>query len=232
MGYKIIPHTFRDDSSVSAERVLENMRAIASEVNGNLDRENIPKDGITTAMIKPEAFNTIVHNVGSTSFSIGSGGWQEVDAPNMSINTSLNEDSVLIVHYGCTYEWAMKVGGLRPYATSNVIADAAEVNWNADLSWLGTANVFSTNVYLMTKETYCDFELRVNGNVVAKSEFNNVFRKKFHISMNGAIEVPGGEVSVSVHAKLFRKDGIQTEDVSSFTLNVADRSIVAEFKKR
>ena len=234
MGYKIIPHTFRDDSSVSAERVLENMRAIASEVNGNLDRENIPKDGITTAMIKPEAFNTIVHNTESTTNSIVAGGWQEVDASNMSINIHSNEDVVLVVNWGCTYEWVASSVGLAALLDDDYGSGAGVILkawWDADEMPTEESTVFEDS-YSQLLEIYCDFELRANGHVFAKSEFNSVFRKKHSPSMVGAINVPAGEINISVHARLRRVVGIQVSDVDAFTLNIGSRSIVAEIKRR
>ena len=44
MAFKYVPYTFRDGEIIEPTRVLENMRVLATEFNGKLDRDNLPED--------------------------------------------------------------------------------------------------------------------------------------------------------------------------------------------
>ena len=240
LGFKYRKHIFQTNEVVTSERVLENMRGLANEINGSLDRENLPISAISTAIVKDETFNTIIHTAIATGFDITGGGFKELTG--MKVNKKLNTDALVIAHFGGRFEWVPIDALLDLVLTESIpTASAAHIaairnRYKDDMSKSydqdPTPAYRTTDDYHELKEFYVSFEIRVNGNVIAKSENNIMFRKRFHVSLTGAAPVPSGDLNVQVYAVLRRNRFGKIEDVNAFKVTVGSRAIVTEIKTR
>ena len=245
LGFKYRKHIFQTNEVVTSERVLENMRGLANEINGSLDRENLPISAISTNMVKDETFNTIIHTALASGITITGGGFKELTG--MKVNKKLNTDALVISHFGGQFQWAAIAAELEPLMMtqggrvgvaplSAADAQAFRLRFDNDESKSvdnsTPSSVAGTDDYYELREIYANFEMRVNGSVIAKSENNSVFRKKFHVSLTGAVAVPSGDLNIQIYAVLRRNRNGKDEDLNGFNLTVTDRALVAEIKTR
>lgn len=242
MGFEYRPYVFRDGEVVSNDRVTQNMRALANKINGNLDRDNLPASSVAKESVKDETFNIIEFNDSTTPQTITGGGFKEVE--NVGVSRQLNEDAMVIGHFGCWYDWQVVnaptpgteletllidegvSSGLAQRIVDRYINDESK---SKDFSG-GTDNLEDDWNYL--REFFVDFEMRINGLIVAKSEFNSFFRKSFHISMVGCSPAPAGELDVKVYARLRRNVDGKFQDVDGLQIEVNSRSLILEIKQR
>ena len=77
MGFRFIKHTFEDGQVIDATKVVENMKVFAHEINGNLDRENLPLEAINSSYTQCEdgCFNVVSRDlVGRSPSWVGATG--------------------------------------------------------------------------------------------------------------------------------------------------------------
>lgn len=240
MGFKFRRWIFREDEVISPQRILENMRILGFEINGNLDRDNLPAKGITSAMIKSQTCNKIVHKFSISDYTLENGGWKEIDS-NISVNSKDNDDFMLIAHFGCWYEWSVSSGSLledlitveNPTLASGIPGNIVD-RYTEDASKSVDSSSEDSNIddWAELREFYVDFEMRVNGEVIAKSEFNSFFRKRFHVSLVGAIAVPAGDWDARIYGRIRRNKDGKIQDVDGFEVTIKDRTLVLEMNKR
>tara|TARA_R110002167_G_scaffold126962_1_gene308142 strand:+ start:122 stop:838 length:717 start_codon:yes stop_codon:yes gene_type:complete len=238
LGFKYREHIFRTNEIITSARVVDNMRGLANEINGNLDRENLPLSSISTNMVVDDTFNSIIHKFSAVSDVIISGSFQEVDPVSTSVDVSLNSDAMIIAHFGCYFEWGANSAPLEELLVaqgkSAVQATNLRTRFDGDRSKSddGSATDPTVDDYFELREFYIDFEMRVNGLVIAKSEYNNAFRKKFHVSLTGATPASAGNLAIKVYARMRRNNQSKIEDVDGFDVGIRDRTLVVEIKTR
>lgn len=93
---------------------LVNMGALASEMNGYLDRDNFPENVLTAAMIVDNAFNRMGSEQTSDSTAVTLDGnvveWQVGDNGGLpSITVTFEHDGVLKVRFGGRYDWGASI---------------------------------------------------------------------------------------------------------------------------
>jgi len=235
MAFKYVKHQFRTGEVVSSDRVLENIRDLASEINGNLDRDNIPSDAITTPMLNDGSFNKVIFSGQTSSYLIDKFGFQEID-PTMSVSLKLSEDSVAIVHFGCWFEWSLNQSELEDLleleGISAANATALANRFTNEEMKSSDSTGLTQDDYNDLQEFFCDFEIRVNGITIATNEFNSLFRKRFHVSMVGVAVVPAGDLDVRVFCRKRRNKGGKIQDIDSFNVSIEDRTLLTEVKVR
>ncbi len=90
MGFRYRKYTFRPNEVIEPTRLRDNMQALGHELNGNLDRENLPMKGITSSSIALETFNDVIVFPGSP-LSLAGNALQSSTTPS-SYQTILNTD--------------------------------------------------------------------------------------------------------------------------------------------
>ena len=181
MAFKYVPYTFRDGEIIEPTRVLENMRVVATEFNGKLDRDNLPEDAITESMLEANALHEI-QNITSfpndVSQSNGELDWDKVVVGSTTLQAT--EDSVLICSFGARLKWT-------------------SVTANATFDYIDSANVAdgSENIQVNEERTaQAYFELVVNGTVISKSENHTFLRIYDSLYLSGAFPVLAGTVNI------------------------------------
>ena len=103
MGFKYKKFEVRTGEVVEPTRIRQNMQTLAHEINGNLDRENLPEKGIEPEVIEYETFNAIETDGSSAHFDMKDKGVQFVEV--MSITLDVPVDCVVVAHFGCYFTW-------------------------------------------------------------------------------------------------------------------------------
>ena len=158
---------------------LETQSAMVGEFNGNLDRDNLPENVITTEMIKNEQFNRIFYHriepKNKVEVGIDQTNWR---APFQTIEFDAPTDGVVIVHWGGTWNWAL---------TSTLMSHGSQTHHALPFmaAW---------------------FRVKVNGIVVSNSIMNSWFRKYDSTYMTGVLPVVPGRVVVDIQARNVEHD--------------------------
>lgn len=101
MAFKYVPHTFREGEIIEPTRVLENMRVLATEFNGKLNRDNLPENAITENMLEANALHEIQNTNSFPNDDDRSNGELDWDRVTIGSTTlTATEDSVLICSLG------------------------------------------------------------------------------------------------------------------------------------
>ena len=219
MGIKYKKWEVRTGEVVEPTRIRQNMQALAHEINGNLDRENLPEKCIDSEIIATETFNDI-----RNSFARGSG--QDFSMQNkgihfvevMSLTIDVPVDCVVIAHFGCYFTWEADTTEL------NKLVGTAGARW--------TNHYFENDDYYAVQEHFADFRLRINGEDVCKTFSYPFMRQSQSTYMTGALQVSAGQIKVSVDAELFRNNLGAIEASKAFYYVVKDRNLVIQAKKR
>ena len=95
MGIKYKKWEVRTGEVVEPTRLRQNMQALAHEINGNLDRENLPEKCIDSEIIATETFNDIRSAYATLDESMENKGVQFVEV--MSRSTSQTSGCVSTV---------------------------------------------------------------------------------------------------------------------------------------
>ena len=109
MGFRYRKYTFRPNEVIEPTRLRDNMQALGHELNGNLDRENLPMKGITSSSIALETFNDIVIFPGNPLSLAGN--TSSSSATPSSFQTILKTDievpvdAVIILYYSGRMAW-------------------------------------------------------------------------------------------------------------------------------
>tara|TARA_R110000824_G_scaffold78252_3_gene197652 strand:- start:429 stop:1127 length:699 start_codon:yes stop_codon:yes gene_type:complete len=232
MGFKYKKFEVRTGEVVEPTRVRENMQTLAHEINGNLDRENLPEKCIDSDSIALETFNDIRHlwvviqtsGTSSTSntdkmFTMQNAGNQFVEFMSTTIDVPV--DCVVVAHFGAYWEW---VG-----VSSEM--DLLDADGSSSSNWT-TLDGFDDNDYGNVQEHFADFRLRINGEDVCKTFSYPFIRKKQGGYMTGALQVSAGQIKISVEVKQFRNDLGTLEASKAFYFKIKDRQLLVQGKKR
>jgi hypothetical protein len=220
MGFKYKKFEVRTGEVVEPTRIRENMRTLAHEINGNLDRENLPEKCIDSNIIAYETFNDLKTTAAfgsSNDFSMEGNGIQFEEV--MSLTLDVPVDAVVLAHFGCYFTW------VGDNAKLNTLVSGLGTNWTTK-DWFPYADYFDT------QEHFADFRLLINGEDVCKTFSYPFLRQSQSTYMTGALQVSAGQVKVSVEAKLFRNNKGRTEASTLFYYLIKDRNLVIHAKKR
>jgi hypothetical protein len=106
-----------------------NMKELADEFNGYLDRDNIPEESISLSMVEAETFAKIhCDSIGSTTIITGdTTGWVDGGATDIGkIEEFFPFDCTLVIEWSGTYEWNTAVG-TDTAAEFRILVDGEEV---------------------------------------------------------------------------------------------------------
>ena len=219
MGIRYKKWEVRTNEVVEPTRISQNMRALAHEVNGNLDRENLPEKCIDSEVIATETFNDIrtSHAFGSTyAHSMEGGPSHFVEVMSLTIDVPV--DCVVIAHFGCYFLWEANSTEL------NELVSTAGARW--------ANHHFDNDDYYEVQEHFADFRIRINGEAVCKTFSYPFMRQAQSTYLTGAQIVSAGQIKVSVDARLFRNNLGAIEASKAFYYVVKDRNLVIQAKKR
>lgn len=228
MGFKYKKFEIRSGEVVEPTRIRDNMQSFAHEINGNIDRENLPLACIDNDSIVNGTFNSI-----STSFSTGSSAdaiiltdlpAQFTELTDMTLTKDVPVDCLVVVHWGAHFEWIYDTAALL--ATFPASGGTAFANWTSQ-------DFFSATHYDLSGNFYLDFLLKINGQTVSQC-LRNPFFKKIHSGyMTGALPVTAGQATVSVEAKLYRNEyGKGITKCKEFDVHIFSRNLIVQLKKR
>jgi hypothetical protein len=250
MGFRFIKHTFEDGQVIEATKVVENMKIFAHEINGNLDRENLPLDAITNAHTQCEdgCFNEVYfQRIGLKGDDVttawgpsGSGAATKLSFKDFNVQyyticertVEVPVDSLIIVHFGCVYEWFAD-----PDAAEAVLAGLS-TSWNNHALDLGSSALITT--YDNIGEFFVDFRLRINGEVVCLAPQFSFIRRRNSVSMNGVLPVAAGKSEILVEAKQYRlvsagpgrKEIVKKSKAFYITVSAGWGNLITQIKKR
>lgn len=219
MGIKYKKWEVRTGEVVEPTRIRQNMQALAHEINGNLDRENLPEKCIDSEIIATETFNDIRTSFvqgTANNFSMQNKGINFVEVMSLTIDVPV--DCVIIAHFGCYFTWEEDATELQE------LVSGAETRW--------TNHHFKHDDYNAVQEHFADFRLRINGEDVCKTFSYPFMRQSQSTYMTGALQVSAGQIKVSIDAELFRNNLGTIEASKAFYYVVKDRNLVIQAKKR
>lgn len=187
MAQKFTPYTFRPGEVIEPTRVNENARAFANEFNGNLDRENLREDSITSDKIVDQSCN-LVGNRMMVARSVQEifGSTLTSQTRQMSFRTMMSEDfqikhdALLICSYSFRFSWKDSDNSSGSYSTSNG----------------GSVALSNTDRHSAT------FTLRINGIEVSRSAVHSYLRKDDSVFLSGAHPVSAGTVTIDCQIKI------------------------------
>tara|TARA_R110000744_G_scaffold50563_2_gene109258 strand:- start:421 stop:1143 length:723 start_codon:yes stop_codon:yes gene_type:complete len=240
MGYRYIKHTFEDGQVIEATKIVENMKVFAHEINGNLDRENLPLDALQDSrrQCEDECFNSVSQDMTSLTnlkglpaqfFSILS---KTIDVP---------VDSLIIAHFGCWYEWHINALGTNVNHKAEEMSTGLSASWHDHALDLGaSASGGFATTYDNIGEIFIDFRLRINGEIVCSAPRFSFIRRINSVNMNGVLPVIAGKTEILVEARQYRlvssgsghKDILVNQD--AFYVNFAPGAghLITQVKKR
>ena len=186
MAFRYRQVFFEDGDIISPKDWNRNIAEYTQEFNGYLDRDNLPSSGVTSAMIKDEACNS-VHSFSSTTDTTITGDigvWQSTDGTTKfsEVSFTLDSDAMLILEWSGTWEWSHSFqlsSGATAYRGISVTG---------------------------ASDDYVEYRILVDGIEVCrlpKSVFPRVCDSAY---MVGAIPVAGGNHTVTVQARNSREN--------------------------
>lgn len=217
MGFKYKHFEVRSGEVVEPSRIRKNMQTLAHEINGNLDRENLPEKCIDSEVIPFNTFNKVKTSFATSTFSMQNKPIQFVEL--MTITLDVPVDCVIIAHFGCSFAWFSSDDTLLHAASSG-----ADLLWNSfQFDYIDYAEVF---------EHFADFRLTINGEDVCKTLRYPFLRQKQSAYLTGVLQVVAGQVVVSVEAKLSKDKKGKISSSEIFHYEVNNRNLVVQAKKR
>ena len=220
MGFKYKKFEVRDGEVVEPTRVRENMQALAHEINGNLDRENLSEKCIDSEVIAYEIFNKLKNTGVSGSandFSMEEKPIQFIEVISLTIDVPV--DCVVVAHFGAYWTWELANSTILDSRVSGASAD-----WGN--------GIFDLDGYDEVQEHFADFRLRINGEDVCKTFSYPFMRQSQSTYMTGALQSVAGQIKVSLEAKMFRNNKGRIEASEVFYYIIKDRNLIVHAKKR
>ena len=232
MGFKYIKHIAEDGQVIDAQKVTENMQLLANEMNGNLDRENLPYAAFVSSAFQVEdgCFNELKQTfVENSNFQDACPDFLPltfVDANGevtKSMTIDVNVDCVLICHFGCTYFWKA-----FQQEADNLVSSLA-TTYTEDGFNLGnsSANSFATD-YDNTGEFFVDFLLKINGETVCSNPQLSFLRRKNSVHMSGVLPVAAGKCEITVEVRQYQ---LVSRGSGKKTLFQKSKAFFLQFKK-
>ena len=135
MSFRYRERTVVDGEAIDPHDWRENINSLVGELNGKLDRDNIPERSITTEMIKKETFNTVLQStIAGFRDMVDSNGNALTSVFDVHIvEYKFEEDGVLTVHMGGRFE--------SPNHTFPSSTDDIKINLTCTVNGVAISNV-------------------------------------------------------------------------------------------
>ena len=218
----------RTGEVVEPTRIRDNMQSLGHELNGNIDRDNLPEKGITSTSIADESFNLIKNYavriltpLGATNIDLKDKPIHYFDLPDVSLTADIPVDCVVVAHFGAWFQWGL----LAAIDETLVNGSSINTNWSNNY-YLGDQH------YEEAQEHFIDFRLLVNGESICESFSFSFLRESQSVYLTGAIPVSAGKVELKVQARLYRDNLGKREAIRSFKCIIKDRNLILHAKKR
>tara|TARA_Y100000114_G_scaffold55752_1_gene51007 strand:+ start:1504 stop:2172 length:669 start_codon:yes stop_codon:yes gene_type:complete len=222
MGFRYRKYTFRPNEVIEPTRLRDNMQALGHELNGNLDRENLPMKGITSSSITLETFNDIVIFPGNPLSLAGN--TSSSSATPSSFQTILKTDievpvdAVIILYYSGRMTWVRDPTEVTALDAAIETRIQSEVILSSDLATTG--------------EYLCNLRIRINGEIIHTSRNFSFLRKDNSFCLMGALPVASGVVTIQAEARAFRSLNFVQSQPKAFFPQIMQHEFIAHVKKR
>jgi|TARA_R100000458_G_C8265891_1_gene240943 hypothetical protein len=219
MAFKYRQVYFEDGDIIDARDWNRNISEFADELNGYLDRDNLPEDQFTYEHVASNGFNEFYSNLSDTT------------AEHRTIDGNLT-----------TWQSESDAGvGLGDVTFASDTDGLLVVEWSGSWIWQGTSSDFdwiplsaarasSTGVspYNNVLEHYVKYRLVVDGIVVSSSPRSVWTRAYDSAYMCAAVPLPAGNHKVGIEVRIRSKDGGPAyQDVK-----LIDRELICWLRKR
>ena len=219
MSFRYREKVVADGEAIDPSDWTENMKALAGEFNGHLDRDNFPIELFEEKHIGRREFNQIYVTARERQNKQQlTGSTTDFQTASESISFEANADGVVIVHWSGWHGWdygdGLTVQG--PFIVSGAALKAPASHNNRQCS----------NTLIAATQHYIGFRILVNGNEVSTSRFNTWLRVYDCWYLTGVAPVSPGPVNVDVQVRMFAIQG------SNGDLRMADGPVKAELRER
>lgn len=210
MAFKYRQAYFENGDIVDPKDWNRNISELTDELNGFLDRDNLPEDVFTTDHVESNAFNVLFSNLADTS------------SENRTINGNVT-----------TWQSESDAGvGLGDITFASDTDALAIVEWSGSWMWEASSSAYQWNFRSSDAENvleyYVSFRILVDG-IVATTMPMSVWTRAYDSGyMCGAIPLPAGNHKVGIEVRIRSKDGGPAyQDVK-----IVDRELICWLRKR
>jgi len=210
MAFKYRQAFFENGDIIDARDWNRNVAEFADELNGYLDRDNLPPVAFTHEHIKTKAFNEFYSSIANTTaehrtINGNITTWQSESDAGLgfgALTFASDTDALAVVEWSGSWKWSFT---------------------HVDYQWRGVSG-YAKN----TLEYYVKYRLIVDGMVVATMP-NSVWTRAFDSGyMCAAIPLPAGNHKVDIEARIRSKDGGPAyQDIT-----LMDRELICWLRKR
>lgn len=217
MAFKYRQVYFEDGDIIDARDWNRNISEFADELNGYLDRDNLPEDQFTYEHVASNGFNEFYSNLSDTT------------AEHRTIDGNLT-----------TWQSESDAGvGLGDVTFASDTDGLLVVEWSGSWIWQGTSSDFdwqgassgsttATSPYNNVLEHYVKYRLVVDGIVVGSSPRSVWTRAYDSAYMCAAVPLPAGNHKVGIEVRIRSKSGGPAyQDVK-----LIDRELICWLRKR
>ena len=136
MSFRYRERTVVDGEAIDPHDWRENINALVGELNGKLDRDNIPERGIESRMVIQGTFNQVKQSTDTTTrdFKDANGDALKTVFDVHEQSYDFDEDGVLTVHIGGTYS-------IPNHSMPSALADDMLVNITCTVNGVTISNV-------------------------------------------------------------------------------------------
>ena len=223
MAHRYKKYEVRTGEVIEPTRIRDNMQILGHELNGHVDRDNLPMKAITSKSIADDAFN-IVETVAFDSISVPLEDQpiHYVDVQALKVTVDVPVDCVIIGHFGAWFEWET----LAALTDELIDANGATIKTQYD------AGEFGFLFYDDTQEHFIDFRMMVNGEDVCQTFSFPFARQSQSVYMTGAIPVSAGSIELKIQARMYRDNLGKREVIRGFKVTIRNRNLILHAKKR
>jgi hypothetical protein len=195
MGFVFKKHHFRQNEVISVDKIKDNFKTFIHQMNGNLDRENLPENAINNRQQFELGCFTQVESKSFPSNNLSLEGEPVHFVNIVSDEFTVPVDSVIIANCGFTYQW-------QKTTFSEQISGAA-------ITSTSTIALFAHNetLYDNIGEFFVDFVLKINGETVCEAPKNTFLRLENSLQLSGVLPVSAGKCVVKLQARQYRLVG-------------------------
>ena len=143
MSFRYRERTVVDGEAIDPHDWNENFNSLVGELNGKLDRDNLPERVIDTPQINLNVFNTITQSTLTNTRSFSDESINDVHVKELDIE----EDGVMTVHMGGTYSLN---ANFSDYATSIAAKEMVFVSCSINGTTVSNAPRLSCNYQTMS----------------------------------------------------------------------------------
>ena len=223
MAHRYKKYEVRTGEVIEPTRIRDNMQILGHELNGHVDRDNLPMKAITSKSIVDDAFN-IVETVAFDSISVPLEDQpiHYVDVQALKITVDVPVDCVIIGHFGAWFEWETLAA-----LDDDLFTLGATIKTRYD-----SLNAFGEGHYQEAQEHFIDFRMMVNGEDICQTFSFPFVRQSQSVYMTGAIPVAAGSIELKIQARMYRDNLGQREVIRGFKVTIRNRNLILHAKKR